>query len=300
MDDMAALEAACADVRAAIEAAPIPDQLRARSPRPTRPSATETRRGRRPLVGHSGGHRVGVVRRHERDVPEHQRARRGHRRRASLLGVSVRRAHRLLPREARTRPGRHGHRRGRPAPDSIHSRGSHVHDRSLHRSRRPVGHRGLLRARRGGRVRTGVAGSLGGRQEDVPRPRARDTPQGARDRALTGRSGHRHATCRRGRGRCADTLGRRGAHARGARQPNRGALRLAAGHRVGFRRRTARVHPPVPARHRRPARAHGGRCRRASSLLRGLGAAPGTRDRARARAWRSSPTRPRSSAARSS
>ena len=49
-------------------------------------------------------------------------ARRGRRGGAPLLGLAVRRPHHLLPRQARLRPGRHGHRGRRPAPDPLDPR----------------------------------------------------------------------------------------------------------------------------------------------------------------------------------
>ena len=148
VDDMAALEAACAEVRTRDRG-----HARARAPQdrdrraPTRPSVT----GNAAVAVRSSATAEDTASASFAGMNETflnvSGARRRHRRRPPLLGLAVRRAHRLLPREARTRPGRHGHRRGRPAPDPVHSRRGHVHDRSLHRSRRPAGHRGVLRAR---------------------------------------------------------------------------------------------------------------------------------------------------------
>ena len=95
---------------------------RSAPPTPSSPATTRRRTGGGALVGDRRGHRGGLVRGHERDLPQRPRRRRGGRRRAPLLVVAVRRPHRLLPRQARLRPGRHGHRRRRPAPGAGHAR----------------------------------------------------------------------------------------------------------------------------------------------------------------------------------
>ena len=121
VDDTEALEAASARVRAMVEAEPVPDFARGSDrPRPTARWPARRVDGRRgAILRDRRGHRVRLVRRDERDVP--QRPRRGgrHRRRAPLLGVAVRLADRLLPRQARLLTRRHGHRRGRAAADRV-------------------------------------------------------------------------------------------------------------------------------------------------------------------------------------
>ena len=144
------------------------------------------------LVGNRRGHRVGVVRRHERDLSEHQGRRLGRRRRAPVLGVAVRRAHRLLPRQARLQPDRHRHRRRRAATDPVDPLRGDVHDQSRQRSARRARDRKLVRVGRGRGVRQRVAGSLCRRQADAPHQGARHQEQGAGDRVTSGRR-HRHA-----------------------------------------------------------------------------------------------------------
>ena len=106
------------------------------------------------LLGDRRGHRVGLLRRDERDLA--QRARRPSSvldARPPLLVLPVRRPHHLLPGQARLRPGRDGHRRRRPAPDRVDPRRGHVHDRPRQRSPRPARDRGRVRPRRVGRLR---------------------------------------------------------------------------------------------------------------------------------------------------
>ena len=131
VDDTAALDRAHQEVRVMVEEEPVPDELAQADPglRTSSSRATATTPGRGALLGDRRGHRGGVLRRHERDLPQRPRRRRGRRRRAPLLVLAVRRPHRLLPRQAGLRAGRHGHRRRRPAPDPLDPRGRHVHDR---------------------------------------------------------------------------------------------------------------------------------------------------------------------------
>ena len=173
------------DVRAEVEAEPLPEWLAEAVARGPRAARRRRRRdgGRGALLGHRRGHRVGQLRRHERDDPQRARRRRDPGGRAPLLGLAVRRAHDLLPRQARLRPGRHGHRRRRPAPDPLDPGGRDVHDRTGLGRARPAGDRGRLRARRVGRLRLGLARPLRRRQAEAQRHPARSAAQGADDRA---------------------------------------------------------------------------------------------------------------------
>ena len=118
-------------------------------------------------------------------LPERARRRRGGRRRAPLLGVAVRRPHDLLPRQARLRPGRHGHRGRRPAPDRLATRAGvmfTIDPSSGARDRLVI--EGVVRARRGGRLRPRLARPLRRRQGRRCAILAREVrAQGARDRA---------------------------------------------------------------------------------------------------------------------
>ena len=95
------------------------------------------RTGRSALVGNRGGHRGSLVRGHERDLPKRSRRRRRGRRRAPLLVIPVWRSNGLLPRQARLRPSRHGHRRRRPAPGARHARRASC-SRSTRRAGTPI------------------------------------------------------------------------------------------------------------------------------------------------------------------
>ena len=136
--------------------------------------------GRRALLGHGRGHRRDLLRRDERDVPEHPRRRRGDRRRAPLLALAVRRAHDLLPRRQRLRPGRHGHRGRRTASGQLDARRRDVHRQPRHRRARRARDRGLLRPRRGGRLRLGLARPLRRGEGHAGDPPPRGSPQGPR------------------------------------------------------------------------------------------------------------------------
>ena len=148
-------------------------------------------RGRGSLLGDGRGHGVGVVRRHERNLPEHARRGRCRRGGQTLLGLAVRSSHDLLPRPARLQPGRHGHRGRGAAPDPLDPRRRDVHRRPRQRRARQAGHRGLVRPGRGRRVGQRLAGPLRRAQERSRDHHALGPPQGARDR--TGR-GRRHAS----------------------------------------------------------------------------------------------------------
>ena len=154
------------------------------------------------LLGDRRGHRRVFVRGDERDLPEHPRRRRRDRRRAPLLALAVRRAHDLLPRSQRLRPGRHGHRRRRAAPARLDARRRDVHRQPGHRRARRARDRGLLRPGRGGRLGLGLARPLRGGEGDARDPPPRGPPQGARDRI---RARRRHPASARSprRRRCA-------------------------------------------------------------------------------------------------
>ncbi len=134
VEDTAALEAA-ADQARGRDRAGRDARLAARGDRRGLPRAG--RRGRRParrraLVGHRGGHGVGLVRRHERDVPQRARRARGGGGGAPLLGVAVRQPHRLLPRLARAST-----RRAWTSPSSCSARSPRRAPASCSRSTRP-------------------------------------------------------------------------------------------------------------------------------------------------------------------
>ncbi len=152
----------------------------------------------RPLLRDRGGHRGRLLRRHERDLPQCPRPRRGRRRRPPLLVLAVRRPDRLLSRQAGLRPGRYGHRRRRPDPNPLHSRGRHVHHRPGLRRPGSPRDRGLPRARRVGRLGPGLPRPLRGREGVPPHRQARREAQGAGDRAAPGR-GHPHSRALRRR-----------------------------------------------------------------------------------------------------
>ncbi len=90
--------------------------------------------------------------------------------RARVLVLALRRPHDLLPRQARLRPGRHGHRRRRPAPGRVDPLRGDVHDRPGVGRHRPADHRGSLRVGRVGRLRFGLARPLRRRQGEADRP----------------------------------------------------------------------------------------------------------------------------------
>ncbi len=167
-------------------------------------------RGRGALLGDGRGHRVGLVRRDERDAAQRPRGGRRPRRGAPLLVLAVRRPHGLLPGETGLRPSRHGHRRRRPAPDRGDAGRRHVHDRPRLGCHRSARHRGRLRPRRVGRLRRGLPGSLRGRQGQADDQGPRGAPQGAGDRVGPGRR-HDHPRARRARGGAAGAERRRGA-----------------------------------------------------------------------------------------
>ena len=112
-----------------------------------------------------------------------------------LLVLALRRPHDLLPGQARLRPGRHGHRRRRPAPDRVDPLRRDVHDRPRLRRHRPADHRGRIRPRRVGRLRLGLARPLRRRQGQADDPAARSAAQGADDRAAPRRR-HEHPRAR--------------------------------------------------------------------------------------------------------
>ena len=252
VDDSAALEAAAHEVRGA-------RRRRARAGRHRRGDRSEAygriagddarRAGRRPLLGHRRGHRGGLVRGHERDLPQRARRRRGASTRCAAAG-------RRSSARARSSTGRSA-ASARPtwtSPSSCSAR-SHSQragvmftiDPSSGATDRLVieGSFGLGEAVVSGRVSPdryvvdkGIA--------DDPRPRG--PRQGGRDRA---------GARRRHRGPRADTRGvaaadaerRRGAGRRRARAHDRAPLRHAAGHRVGDRRRRHDLDAPVAAGH---------------------------------------------------
>ena len=174
--------------------------------------------------------------------------RRRDRRGRAVLAVAVRRAHDLLPRAARLQPERHGHRGRGPAPDCLDARRRDVHDRSRHGRARPPGDRGVVRARRIGGLRAGVARPLRGREVDHVDPRALGPAQGADDRG-GGRRRHRHPRPRREGEPPPGAERRGGAAAGGARDGDRARVRLAAGHRMGLFPRGADLDAPEPADH---------------------------------------------------
>ena len=220
------------------------DRRRLRSARRGR----SRRPGGGPVLGDRGGHRVGVVCGNERDVPERSGQGRRDRRGRAVLAVAVRRAHDLLPRAARLQPERHGHRGRGPAPDCLDARRRDVHDRSRHGRARPPGDRGVVRARRIGGLRAGVARPLRGREVDHVDPRALGPAQGADDRG-GGRRRHRHPRPRREGEPPPGAERRGGAAAGGARDGDRARVRLAAGHRMGLFPRGADLDAPEPADH---------------------------------------------------
>ena len=109
VDDTAALEAAAADARAMVEREPMPawlerrdrERLRA-SWRPARATPPVAVRSSATAEDTESASFAGM----NETFLNVRGAERGRRRRAPLLGVAVRRAHRLLPRQARLRPGR--------------------------------------------------------------------------------------------------------------------------------------------------------------------------------------------------
>ena len=137
VDDPADLDRPSGEVRKMVEARALPRGRRAGDPRRLR--RARRRRGRRAgrgaLLGHGRGHRVGLLRGDERDLPQRARSRGPGRGRAAVLVLAVREPHPLLPGEAGLRPGRHGHRGRRPAPDPVDPLRRDVHHRS--RQRRP-------------------------------------------------------------------------------------------------------------------------------------------------------------------
>ena len=234
--------------------------------RSRRPSRRRTRRmgaGRRgggALVGHRRGPAVRQLRRPAGHLP--QRGRRGGRagRRPALLGVAVDRPRGRLP--------------GQPAASTTARSGSPswCSGWSTPRwpaccsppTRSPAGaaagrHRRQPRARRGGGVRRGQPRPLRGRH----RQRRRSWSGGSGDKRLAIRSrARRRHRARRGAARARTGSCLTDAQLRDAgraRRPRRAALRRAAGHRVGHRRRRHAVADPVPADHHalpaaRPAR----------------------------------------------
>ena len=174
--------------------------------------------------------------------------RRAARRASRLLGLAVRRPHRVLPREARIQPGRHGHRRGGAAADRVDALRGHVHDRPRGRTNRQARDRGRVRARRVRGFGLGVTRPLRGGQGVAPRSDSRGAHQGARDRGCA-RWRHHHARHPTRRGQRARALRHGGAAGGRAGPPDRAALRRSAGHRVGVRHGRQRAHAPVAARH---------------------------------------------------
>ncbi len=188
VEDTAALQRASEEVRAEIEREPVPEWLAKRILGAYEDLVGGRLRGagRGPLLRHRRGQRVGLLRRDERDPAERLRGRGRAGRRPRLLVLPLRRPDDLLPRQARLRPGRHGHRGRRPAADPVDPLGGDVHDRPRERRPRPAGDRGRLRARGGGRLRLGLARPLRrpqGRAGDRP---ARSPAQGAGDRLAAG------------------------------------------------------------------------------------------------------------------
>ena len=211
VDDTAALERAAKDVRVMVEDEPVPDEVaqairdaylelagdRENPPVAVRSSATAEDTESASFAG------MNETFLNVRGADARCR------RRPPLLGLAVRRPHRLLPRQARLRPGRHGHRRRRPAPDPVDPR------------RRDVHHRPGL----GRRDRLVIEGSFGLGESVVSGSVSPDRyvvdketlhiakrevqAQGARDRAAP-RGRHRHPRARRRRGDAAGAHRRRG------------------------------------------------------------------------------------------
>ena len=137
-------------------------------------------------------------------------------------------------------------RRGRPADGRRADGGRAVHRRPGDRAAAPGGHRRSPRPRRGGGVRRREPGPLRRRHGDRRILERRLGDKRLAIRALPG-GGTEQVEPRPPTTPCLTDAQVRGAGR--ARRPGRGALRRAAGHRVGPRRRRAHVAHPGPAHH---------------------------------------------------
>ena len=176
LDDSSALKLASDELRAAVQAAGVPDDVRA----VVMEAFQELGEGARVAVRSSadgGGYGRGVLRRDERDV--HQR----HRTNTDpadprLLGVAMGRSRGRLSTQFGV--DRRADHRGRdPTDGRLRGVGGDVHGRSDFTGPRPAPHRRCVRARRGRRGRAGRARYL----LRVPAPRSFESRVAAHQRA---------------------------------------------------------------------------------------------------------------------
>ena len=279
VDDSAALEAAAREVRALVDAEPVPDEIADGDPQRLRARRRRhaRRAGRRALLGHRRGHRGGLVRRHERDLPQHPRRRRRRSTRCAAAGrrSSARARSSTAPSAASARPTW-------TSPSSSSARSTPSAPASCSRSTRRAaptdrlvieGSFGLGEAVVSGRVSPDRyvvdKESLSILVREIHR-------QGGRDRVARRAAAPSCASSRPRRRSQPALTDDEVQRDRRPRPHDRAALRLAAGHRVGDRRRRQDLDAPVAAGHHGPAeRRRRPRRPQGAVLLRGLGAAPG-------------------------